>query len=237
MNVLLVQAHEIDSHGQIRIQGRRAEHLAHVLKVEVGRVIRAGIIDGQLGKAVVREAGSHELLLEFSAEAPPPLPVDCILVLALPRPKMMRRVLQNVATMGIKEIHLIHSRRVEKSYWQTPWLEEKELTRQLILGLEQAVDTQMPKVDLHRFFRPFAEDVLPKLAAHRMAMVAHPYASEKCPVDMAQPSLMAIGPEGGFTDDEVVMLIRSGLKPVSIGPRILRVETAIPAMISRLYPG
>jgi RsmE family RNA methyltransferase len=84
-------------------------------------------------------------------------------------------------------------------------------------------------------FKPFAEDELPALAQRTLALVAHPGARESCPRQISGPVTLAIGPEGGFVPFEIGLLQAAGLSPVHMGERILNVETAIPALISRIF--
>ncbi|MFP3441855.1 16S rRNA (uracil(1498)-N(3))-methyltransferase, partial [Pantoea sp. SIMBA_133] len=74
-----------------------------------------------------------ELKVTLSQRPPQPLPLT--LILAMPRQKMFRRVLQTCASLGVKDIWLINSYKVEKSFWQTPWLSEENLKENLTLGL------------------------------------------------------------------------------------------------------
>ncbi|WP_178101944.1 16S rRNA (uracil(1498)-N(3))-methyltransferase, partial [Pseudomonas yangonensis] len=76
--------------------------------------------------------------LQVSLDQPPPAKLPLTLILALPRPKMLKRVLQTVSAMGVPRLVLVNSYRVEKSFWQTPFLDPEALREQLILGLEQA---------------------------------------------------------------------------------------------------
>jgi RsmE family RNA methyltransferase len=115
-------------------------------------------------------------------------------------------------------------------------LEPDAIRQQLILGLEQACDSRLPEFQLHSLFKPFVEDQLPALATGQLGLVAHPYSANRCPVEIAQPTMLAVGPEGGFIPYEINKLHSSGFKSVHIGSRILRVETAIPALLSRLFP-
>jgi RsmE family RNA methyltransferase len=136
----------------------------------------------------------------------------------------------------VKEIIMINSWRVDKSYWQSPSLKPEALREQLILGLEQARDTILPNIQLQQRFKPFVEDDLPELAADSCALVAHPGSSEPCPANVQRKITLAIGPEGGFTPYEVDLLVNAGLNQVHLGARPLRVETAVPALIGRLLP-
>jgi RsmE family RNA methyltransferase len=167
-------------------------------------------------------------------EDPPP-PIALTLVLALPRPKVLNRVIAGATSLGVKRIFLINAWRVEKSYWKSPRMSEENLLAQRILGLEQARDTMLPVVETRRLFRPFVEDELPSIACDSLAIVAHPTAVAECPRHVARPVTLAIGPEGGFIDQEIASLERIGFTPVALGPRILRVETAVASVIGRLF--
>ena len=149
---------------------------------------------------------------------------------------MLRRTLQSVTAMGVKEIYLVNSSRVEKSFWQSPFLQPQAIEEQLILGLEQARDTLMPKLHMRKRFKPFVEDELGGIIKGSQALVAHPVTDVPCPINCNSAVTLAIGPEGGFIAYEVELLSSIGFEAVHLGPRILRVEVAVPALISRLFP-
>ena len=167
------------------------------------------------------------------AAAPPRAPTG--LVLGIPRPKMLRRIIRTVAALGVAELHLINSYRVDKSYWHTPALQAHTLRGYLLQGLEQSRDTILPTVTCHRRFKPFVEDVLPAMAAPRRALLAHPGDYPPCLAEPHRQTLLVIGPEGGFIPFEVEKLEAAGCDAVSLGPRILRVETALTALVGRLF--
>ncbi len=235
MNLLLIQPDDLITGNRARISGRRLRHLLDVKKVSIGSELDAGLLNGKTGVARILSMTGNELELELDLFADPPTPLPLTMVLALPRPKMLRRIFQTIATMGIKELHLINSWRVEKSYWQTPFLAEENIREQLVLGLEQAMDTMLPEVHIKKLFKPFVEDEIKQIVGQSKGLVAHPTADISCPVGYNQPLTLAIGPEGGFIDYEIDKLVEAGFQPVTLGRRVLRVETAIPAILGRLF--
>lgn len=165
----------------------------------------------------------------------PPKPLDVVLIIALPRPKMLKRIFREATSLGIKTFYIINSYKVDKSYWKSPALDTKKLNHYLLEGLEQSIDTILPAVHLKRLFKPFVEDELPHILQDRNCFVAHPEAKTQCPAAIPTPATIAIGPEGGFTDYEVSKLIALGFEGVTLGKRILKVETAIPVLTGRCF--
>jgi len=235
MNLLIFDTDDFTSEHQVKITGRRLKHLTEIHKACVGDRFKAGKVNGKMGQAIVLKIDAQSAQLEVTLTDQPPEPLPLTLILALPRPKMLRRILQTIATMGVKQLYLINTWRVEKSYWQTPWLEEHAIREQLILGLEQGCDTQLPHVILNKLFKPFVEDELSQIIINTQPLIAHPKGSMKCPVEANRPITLAIGPEGGFIDYEVGKLMDVGFQSITLGKRILRVETAIPVLLGKLY--
>jgi RsmE family RNA methyltransferase len=189
-----------------------------------------------MGTARVLAIDATSAHLQVDLDTPPPRKLPLTLAVALPRPKMLRRILRAVAEFGVADLHLINSYRVEKSFWQTPVLDPVTVRSYLLQGLEQSRDTVLPTVSCHRRFKPFVEDQLPDLARPCRALVAHPGPYPPCPRQLGDtPGLVVIGPEGGFIDYEVEKLQQAGCEAVSLGPRILRVENAVSALVARLY--
>lgn len=236
MNLILLSADDFVSSNRARLHdARRVQHILQIHKARVGDQLKVGMLNGLMGTAEVTAVGDQEVVLETFLQQQPPSPLPLRLILALPRPKMLKRILQNCATLGVKEIILINSYRVEKSYWQTPILDAESIREHLILGLEQGGDTMMPELRQVKRFKPFVEDELPLLIQGSRALVAHPYTQLACPRQVDGAVTLAIGPEGGFIPYEVDLLSRCGFEAVHLGERILRVDTAIPFIISRLF--
>lgn len=238
MNIILVERQEVQE-GRALLLGRRAEHLVKVLQVRAGDTVRLGIIDGPKGSGVVlalrdRFPFQVELQVQFSGDIPERPPLD--LLLALPRPIMLRRIFSQAAALGVGSIFLLHAQRVEKSFWNATLLNEAEYRPHLLQGLEQAVDTRVPEVCLHQRFKPFIEDVLPSIRGrYSHLLIAHPAGSASLSTVMTtipERILLAIGPEGGWVDYELKRFADAGFGPFSIGERILKVDTAVVAIHS-----
>jgi RsmE family RNA methyltransferase len=235
VNLLLLEEADFITADRVVLRDRRLTHMQEVHRSEVGDSLRVGRVDGLLGSAQLLRLEAREAELSVSFEHAPPAKLPLTLILALPRPKMLRRVFQTVATMGVPKVILINSYRVEKSFWQTPFLEPAAIREQLILGLEQARDSVLPEIIIEKRFKPFVEDRLPAIADGTLGLVGHPGEFPACPRAVEQPVTLAIGPEGGWIPYEVDLLRASGLNPVQLGSRILRVETAVTALLARLF--
>ena len=235
MNLLLLEDADFIAADRVVLRDRRLKHMQEVHRAQVGDSVRVGRIGGLLGTAQVVNLAPQEAELQISLDSAPPAKLPMTLLLALPRPKMLRRVFQTVATMGVPKVILLNSYRVEKSFWQTPFLEPEAIREQLILGLEQARDSILPEIIIEKRFKPFVEDCLPQLAQGTLGLVGHPGDFPACPRQVAESVTLAIGPEGGWIPYEVDMLTKAGLQPVQLGDRILRVETAVTALLARLF--
>jgi len=236
MNLILLFSEDFQADSnRVRLYGRRLLHVREVHRAAVGDRLCVGLLDGPIGSGLVEQLDDTELVMsiEWQRQPPPQLPLN--LLLALPRPKVLRRVLAGAASMGIKRIVLLNAFRVEKSYWQSPFLQPDKIREQLILGLEQGCDTILPEVLLKKRFKPFVEDELPQLCAGSQTLVAHPGSQQPCPRQVDGPVTLAIGPEGGFIPYEVEKLQECGFTAVHCGERILRVETALPALLGRIF--
>lgn len=234
MNIILLTEDDFVAAERVVLSDRRCQHIRTVLDPGPEQLLNIGIVNGQLGRGRVLQMGLNRVELEVMFDREPPPPVDISMLLTLPRPKVLRRVLQSVTALGIKKIILLNSYRVEKSYWQSPLLAPDAIRTQLLLGLEQACDTVLPEVLLRKGFKPFVEDELPHLACGCTCLTADPSAEPPCPLNLAGPICLAIGPEGGFIPYEIEKLCDAGFHAVSLGARIMKVETAVSALVGRL---
>ena len=243
MNRILFEHDEIKD-GVVTFDDVRAKHVLNVLHGEVGQILKTGEVNGLIGTSeiVSVENGASRLQVTVRCHhTQKSLQPWVDLVLAPPRPRAMKRLLPQLATMGVGRIILVGAKKVEKDFWGATLLKEAEYRPLLIEGLMQGGTSILPTIETRRNFRRFVTDELDGLFPTAKRVVAHPYvdaapAQFKNYVDSAPSSrlLLAIGPEGGWTDDEVELLEEHGFSRYSLGGRILRTETATIALLARL---
>jgi 16S rRNA (uracil1498-N3)-methyltransferase len=237
MNRVLFDKGELGADGRIAVDGRQAAHIAGVLKPTVGALLRVGIIEGPVGSGEVLSVGDGrvELACRFEDELPPAPSVD--LILAVPRPKVLRRLWAPLASLGIGQIVLTNAEKVERNYFDTHWLDEETYRPLLIEGLEQSGDTRLPQVTVCRRLKPFVEDALDTLFPDSRRLICHPRDAHPLgSIGLADAPriLLAIGPEGGWSDYEVDLFARYGFDCVSLGWRTLRSDVACIALIANV---
>ena len=264
MNRILFEKDEIVD-GIATFGGARAEHVMNVLHGEVGQVLKTGEIDGPIGTSkIVNISGTGILPVQrekdtssFGRTGETPVPQDggcslCVtvrcrhdadsirpwvdLILAPPRPRVMKRLLPQLATMGVGRIFLVGAKKVEKDFWGATLLKPENYRPLLIDGLMQAGTSILPTLETRRNFRKFVKEEVDGLWLNAKRIVAHPYGAQSTAVDgnRQQPLLLAIGPEGGWTDEEVALLEEHGFARYSLGSRILRTDTATVARLAQL---
>ncbi len=239
MNLILLSESDFIAPHRVRLSGRRFLHIQDILKAENGKSLTVGKINGLMGQGIVASKTKETIELEVKLDGQPPEALALTLILALPRPPMLKRILFSSAQLGVKKIIILNFNRVEKSLWNSSSLRPPAITEQLVLGLEQAKDTLMPEVILKKGFKPFVEDELPALIKGTIALVAHP--GGKGPIIPAKAGIqgkhivLIIGPEGGIIDYEIGLLKAAGCQTIDLGPRILRTEYVLPYVVGRLF--
>lgn len=237
MNRILVESEEV-ANGRVVLRDGRADHIRGVLRVAEGRHLKVGIVDGAVGSGeVIRcDESGVELALALDGEGPQPW---CDLILAMPRPRVLKRLWAQVAALGVGRLILINAVRVEKCYFGSHWLQSETYRPLLIEGLMQAGTTRVPSVSVEPRLKPFLENRLDAIAADAACFIAHPAADPAA--EQAWPTasakrraVLVVGPEGGWIDDEVAQFESHGFQRLSLGGRILRTDTACIALLAVL---
>jgi RsmE family RNA methyltransferase len=243
VNLLLLEPAEIRPDGTSVVSASRARHLRDVLRVQPGHEVRAGVVDGGIGNCTVLALDAYAVTLKCTFEETPARPsVD--LLLALPRPKVMRRLWSQVAALGVGRIILTNAARVERNYFDTHVLDPDNYRPLLLEGLQQARDTHLPVVSIHRRLKVLLEDDLDVLCPTGSRLVAQPGSRETFTTALGttpsrergeRRTLLAVGPEGGWTDFELDLLATHGFAAVGMGGRTLRSDTACVALLALLH--
>lgn len=236
MNLILLHEHELLPQHRVLLRDARFAHIRDVLRASEGDSVKVGILNGARGSAQITALANDHVELRYHCSDAPPAKLPVTLILALPRPKAARRLCRTIAELGVHKLILLNTYRVEKSYWQSPLLTQEKLLDYFIEGLQQAGDTVLPEFQTEKRFKPFVEDYLPQLSVNTRALVAHPYGEGQASAMENVPTVLAIGPEGGFIPYEIEKLNQAGLQTVNMGERILKVETAVPTLLARLFP-
>jgi len=228
---------------------KQITHIKEVLKSKVGDRLTIAEIGGNIGKATIAQINNNEVLLrDLTLDKKPPAKLDLTIVLALPRPKVLRRLIMDMTSLGVNKLIIVNSYRSQKSYWQSPLL--NRIDEFIFEGLQQAIDTVPPVIEFKKRFKPFVEDEFPALLVDKKgdgeqnnAIIAHPYATQswktylevaKCKTNNKEimPKVLCIGAEGGWIDYEVDLLCKHGCTSVSLGERILRTETVVSVLLA-----
>jgi RsmE family RNA methyltransferase len=245
VNLVLVEPGELASDGTFILADRRAHHLRSVLGARVGSHVRAGVISGGIGRAqVIGDDGTEYVLrLELDAPPPPQLPVE--LVLAVPRPKVVTRVIETCAAFGIRRIDLTNAWRVDKSYLRSPRLSPEALGHAARLGAEQGATTRLPALAVHDRLMTLLDGRFATPGPRHGALEAGLSSGDECTRLIAHPGappipaltgdiVLAIGPEGGWIERELETFVARGFQPFSIARGILRTEAAVAAALGQL---
>lgn len=235
MNRILLEPDEIAADGSAVLRDARADHVRSVLRVEAGRDIRIGRINGPTGMARIVSVSPEEIRLDCRLDPQPPARPAIDLLLALPRPKVMKRLWAPLAAIGVGRIILTRAAKVERTYFETHWIQPDHYRPLLIEGLQQAGDTLLPDVEIHTRFRPLIEDQIPRDYPRAAKIAADPDGEHRfrnLSLTAADRVLLAVGPEGGWTPFEWDLLRQAGFIGLNAGHRILRTDTACIALLS-----
>jgi len=234
MNRILVEKNEVRPDGTCVLSGARAAHINGVLHAAPGRSVRIGVIDGPRGAGTVTVAGPDEVTLACEFEdAIPPVP-RVTLLLAMPRPKVMKRLWAPLASLGVGRILIANAEKVERNYFDTHWLDPASYRPLLVEGLQQAGLTRLPAVSVHMRLRPFIED---GTGGWPVKLAADPSAPDRLAAVSIPPAaavLIAVGPEGGWTPFETGLFAANGFRGISLSASTLRSDVACIALLSVL---
>jgi RsmE family RNA methyltransferase len=236
MNLIILQSSDLLENGMAELSDHRAKHIRKVLKLEPGECLRIGLLNGPLGKGTVLSVDKHKVCLQcvFNTEMPPASKIDVLL--AMPRPKVLKRLWAQLAALGVGRIVLLNAEKVERYYFDSHVITPEFYNAKLIEGLQQARCTHLPEVLIQKRFKPFVEDELNELFPDHLKLLADPSGEQRIgEFNFSEERvLLAIGPEGGWTPYELEKLQGHGFHLFGMGSRVLRTDTACVGLLTLL---
>jgi 16S rRNA (uracil1498-N3)-methyltransferase len=231
MNLILFESDEIAK--PLPSDDPRARHLRDVLRRKEGETFDCGLIDGPRGKGRIVRVNSTGLELAFEW-GPSPAPLDPLwLLIGLPRPQTARKILSEVAALGVAGICFFPAEKGERSYASSHLWSTDEARRLVREGVAQAFCTRMPACSV--------ATSLSEAIAHGAKFPTHAALDNyeaTAPLTQTDlsgtPAALAIGPERGWSAKERDMLRGAGFVLAHLGPRVLRAETAAIAGLTLL---
>ena len=226
MNRILFESPECRN-GWVTLRDHRADHLRRVLRARPGDVFRVGVVNGAAGEGEVTGMREDGITLKVMLKEPPVRP-PLDLLLALPRPKVLRRLLPQIAALGVDRLFLTNAMRVERHYFDTHVLTPEPLRQLLVEGLTQSGGTWLPQVQVARRLKVFVEDELENASDAEERILLHPGADTRW-ADLPPPgerTFLAIGPEGGWVDFERALFAGRGFQSARLTAGVLRSDTA-----------
>jgi len=239
MNICLFSKEEISQ--PLPLRDERAQHIIKVLHKKAGENFTAGIVGGASGTAVIREINDQGITFDFTAGGDGKPLTKLEMIIGFPRPIQLKRLLRDIAALGVGRVHLTGTDLGEKSYMQSNLVERGSAYQMLLDGTVQAGSTHVPELCLYKTLDECLESVTAgedgtaALAGVLLALDnINPSARLADAVKQAgsvgavegSRVIAAIGSERGWTDRERRLLETKGFIRCGMGERIMRTETA-----------
>ncbi|MFM7245616.1 MAG: RsmE family RNA methyltransferase [Planctomycetaceae bacterium] len=221
---------EPPSQGRGRLVGDEARHLVRVMRCRVGDEVVVFDGRGMSWQARVAAVGRDEAVVDLGAvrEASPPPTVPLTLAVALPKGERQRWLVEKLTELGVERLlPLVTTRGVAEA---TPAAVER-LRRGVIEACKQCGRDTLMAIGEPRTCADLARDRGPETSLVVADRDGSPFAEA---VGGPQPLTAVVGPEGGLTAEEITVLEAHGGRRVTLGPHVLRVETAAIAVAARL---
>ena len=235
MNICLFKQEELNR--PLSIKDERGEHIIKILHKKEGDTFSAGVINGMAGTATIKKIENGEITFDFKPESEGKNLYPLKMIIGFPRPIQLKRLLRDIAALGVQEVHLTGTELGEKSYMQSNLVEHGTAYQMLLDGTVQAASTHVPDLFLHKTLKDCLESVIPEKEQCNNAKILklcmdniNPKGSlfSVLQEQYEKPALVvaAIGSERGWTQKEREMLESAGYLRVGMGPRVMRTETA-----------
>lgn len=221
-------APSLSESGTLTLDGPEAHHLMHVLRIAAGEAVEVFDGRGLVVSAVVVAVRKRDVELRVVTsrrDAPPAREV--ILGTAVPKGDRFDWLIEKATELGVTRIVPLVTARSSVD----PRDGKLDKLRQTVIAAcKQCGRNHLLELSPVTAWADFVRNELP----HRAAFIAHLSPAANPPsasmLDHLPSTVLAIGPEGGFTNEEVALAVAAGAKPISLGPLVLRIETAAIAL-------
>lgn len=225
MNICLFSSDEIKS--PLPLRDERAQHIIKVLHKKPGDEFTAGIIGGESGMARITAIDDSGISFDFTAGGDGKPLTKLEMIIGFPRPIQLKRLLRDIAALGVGRVHLTGTDLGEKSYMQSTLVERGAAYKMLLDGTVQAGSTHVPELCLYKTL----DECLEAVGADGLLLAldnVNPSARLGDTVKEGSEArvVAAIGSERGWTDRERRLLESKGYVRCGMGERIMRTETA-----------
>lgn len=235
MNICLFKQEELNR--PLSIKDERGEHIIKILHKKEGDTFSAGVINGMAGTATIKKIENGEITFDFKPESEGKNLYPLKMIIGFPRPIQLKRLLRDIAALGVQEVHLTGTELGEKSYMQSNLVEHGTAYQMLVDGTVQAASTHVPDLFLHKTLKECLESVVTeneqiqdskilKLCLDNINPSGSLYSVLQGQIEKPSLVIAAIGSERGWTQKEREMLESAGYLRVGMGPRVMRTETA-----------
>ncbi len=233
MNSLIVLPEEIQD-DLATIRGARARYLLDYHDLRVGIKVRGARLGGNLGEIEVLHIDEHEIRLKCCFTQPPPARNQTALVIAVPRPQTVKKILHFAAMAGITDLIFVRAERTDKSYLQSKTLLPENIQEELIKGLEQSCDSLAPRVSVLQHLGELWENAVVQSADLKLVLAPDLETSLAQVQAEQKRTCLALGPELGWTQTEVERFTQAGFLRYALGSRIYRLEFALALALGQL---
>ncbi len=237
MNLILLFPEDFIGKDHVRLTDYRAEHIREIHKAPVGKTLKVGLANGGTGDGTILKTDRNAVELSIHLSDARPETPRVSLIVALPRPQTLKKVLESVGAFGLKSLLLINTGRVQKSFFSSKLLKDEAWMRHLRLGMEQGSRTYLPEIGVESSLKAFFEMMGPP--GQSVRVIAHPGGNRSLwdtsfVQDKNTEILAAVGPEGGWLDHEVQEFTERGFLKISLGETVHRVENAVTALMAQI---
>ncbi len=235
MNWIVFDKSELEN-DNLLLCDQRADHIISVLKLSCGHKVRVNCINGLKGSATIISINGRNVHLKCELKRKSKRStID--LIIAMPRPKAMKRLWAQIAAIGVNRVFIINSQTVEQSYFDSHVLKFDNYHHLLKEGLSQSGESHIPEVKIYNKFNSLFDDIANINYSNHLKLVANPFAKftiyEKSKIiEEFGKILIAVGPDGGWIKSEMDFFKKNKFEQVTLGKRVLRSDTAVIGLLN-----